>query len=178
MDINDDVDWYLGTDQKPPASKYNLASICFHELFHGVHMTGFGFDMKKVGDHNEATSLSPNYRNIFDGFITFGTTDHRDCPLYSIKDDPKKLAAALTGGNLWFRTSERRIARLNAPEQFTTSSVYHLNPDYYGEESDLVKPHVHDGVAIHSPGPQVLLILNSLLNLTETPVSMCESSEE
>lgn len=137
-------------------------------------MTALGYNVKRVGDHSEAV---PRYPKHFDGFLTFETTDGRNCPIDSIKADPKKLAVALTGGNLWVSTSEGRIAHLNAPETFREGSIYHLDFNYYGEENSLMKSHLGGG-AIHSPGPVVLQILNSIPDIYARSVFECFSSVE
>lgn len=164
----------LGIGRKTPAAdKFDLVSTCLHKIWHGVHTTSMGYFVKQGWFHNEAVPRYPTLKNSFDDFITFETTDGRNCPLVFIKDDPKKLATALAGGNLWFSTSEARIARLCAPKNFSSSPVSQLDFNFYGKENSLMKSHHDIGEAQHAHGPVVMRILNTIINRSATPAFEC-----
>lgn len=167
--------WYLGKERRPASDEYDIVSVCLHELFHGVHMNGWGYI--SIQDSMAIPLSYLHYKNGFDTFVTFETTNGHDCTLKTLLNDPRKLAKALTGGNLWFSTSKGRIARLNAPKQYSWgSSTYHLDSDYYGERNSLMKMQMDAGKAIHTPGPIILRILNTILDRSARPVPTCQSS--
>lgn len=177
--FQDEDFWYYGTDRKTPKDKFDFVTVCLHEVFHGVHMIGWGYNFTQVGDHQEAVPKMPQYNERFDRFLTFQTSQKsgfQNCPLDSIKDDPKKLAAALTAGNIWFSSSQRKIARLNAPKNFT--GIYHLDSEFSHDVHGLMRPHRAPGQATHAPEPDVLGILHTLLDTSAKPLPMCNSSVE
>jgi len=104
--LNTRVNWYLGTDGKVPSNKYDLVSVCLHEVYHGLFFSG---QTSQLGG-----KLVFDQANYFDKFIVAETASG-DCPISSYANDQKRLRKALTGNSLWFRTAEKRIARLFAP---------------------------------------------------------------
>jgi len=168
--------WYFGTDGRPPADKFDLPTACLHELFHGLGMTGFNYKFTQNGGHLEARSNYPNLRMRFEDFLSFTSTDGKDCALRGIKNDPIKLAQALTGNNLWFSTHKGRIARMYAPKKFVPASVYHLDQRFYGNDNKIMKTIIRKGTADHQAEPEIVKIIRTIKDPLAIPPPTCEDS--
>lgn len=154
--LNTATSWYTGLDARPPSRYYDLVTVCLHEIYHGLFMSG----------GNIAVSLSPNTLAYAAFFVTSSVTGRFDsfmanqdgCNITAYKKDPSSLGTVLTGNNLWFVTESERVAKLYAPKPYIAgSSLYHLSETDYGgwdgENNDLMTPAIGSNYAQHNIGP-------------------------
>lgn len=154
--LNTATKWYTGLNARPPSRHYDLVTVCLHEVYHGLFMSG----------SNIALSLSPNTLTYAAVFVTSSATGRFDsfmanqdgCNITAYNKDPSSLGTVLTGNNLWFVSESERVAKLYAPKPYIAgSSLYHLSETDYGaldgENNDLMTPAIGPNYAQHNIGP-------------------------
>ncbi len=165
VSFNPHVDWYLGTDGKVPSKKSDFVSACLHEVYHGLFFSG--------RTHQADDKFQFDQAGRFDQFVVVETAGG-DCPISSYANDEKRLRKALTGNALWFRTAEKRIARLYAPNEWTgVSSLYHLDNRKNSKEYGFMRPSLGEGKAYHDLGAAVLGIQNVMRDTALKPMKRC-----
>ena len=158
VSLNQDANWYTGASTSVPSDKVDLISVCLHEVYHGLLLYG------------KTTPGSVDVSNRLTQFIA-AETPGGDCSILSYKNYPSLLMRALTGNGVWFRTAERRVARLYAPDEWIQgSSLYHID-DFNG--ISFMTPYTAYGVRTRTISPAVLAIQNVMLNISEVPPKLC-----
>jgi len=170
LTINSSINWYLGTDAKPPVQKYDLITVVLHEICHGL---GF-FDSM---DTNGTTGIYGigSLPMIYDTFIENSDGLRLTDTLFT--NPSASLYSQLTGSQLYFNgpllknfTSGSR-AKIYAPSTFDKgSSISHLEEkkslflDELGtlQVNALMTPAIGLGEAIHDPGKLTMSILGDL----------------
>ncbi len=167
--INQNNDWYFGTDGKPIRYQYDLVTAVLHELAHGLGVIGF-FDVK-----NGLGQYTAGLPSVYDHFVAKGAGAvlpwRAVASLTTLPDNSAALGTYLTSGNLYFDAPKARrrygIQRpfIAAPNTFNRAeSLYHLDQNFYETHTDnrLMLPRQKEGDAIHSPGPILLSMLDDL----------------
>lgn len=182
--LNSDTQWHTGTTDSSQLDvrKYDLVTVCLHELMHGLFMTGGNLIVNKQdnskGSTNEAYEASlfeEQFMGRFDGFMA----DANGCSVVTgYKDTREWLGAAFTGNNLWLANGEgRKIARLFAPMPFKPgSSLYHLSMATYGADgssNDLMTPEISAGYKQHDIGPVVREIMSMVIDRSQMSAKIC-----
>lgn len=158
VNLNARADWYIGISSNIPSHQIDLVSVCLHEVYHGLFLYG------------STKPSSVDARNRFEQFIVVETEDG-DCPILSYQNQPSRLNRALTGNSLWFRTADKRITRLYAPNQWIQGSSVHHIDDRNG--ISFMTPYVIPGLATRTISPAVLAVQNVMLNISEIPPKLC-----
>lgn len=178
--LNAMTNWYVGTDGNPNNDQYDLVTVCLHEVYHGLMISGGNLKIdrdEKSGTYSGKFFLPIDRR--FDAFLA-SETQQGDCAISSYRGVDKSLAATVTGNALWFRSSSERVSRLYAPVEFKFgSSVYHLSDVEYGNEENinsLMTPLMPIGYAKHSIGPLILRMQVLMMNESESGAPLCDNS--
>lgn len=168
MTLNTQADWYTGLDARPPPGKFDLVTVCLHEVYHGLFMSGgnIGISLSPVDLTYSAIFVRESVTGRFDAFMA----NQDGCNITAYKDDPRSLGTVLTGNNLWFVSESRRIARLYAPRPYLAgSSLYHLSEADYGAgdgtNNDLMTPAIGSNYGQHNAGPIMTQMQNLVLNV-------------
>ncbi len=167
--INQNNDWYFGTDGKPLRYQYDLVTAVLHELAHGLGVIGF-FDVK-----NGLGQYTAGLPSAYDHFIAKNAGDKLPwravASLTTLPDNSAALGEYLTSSNLYFDAPKTRrrygVQRpfIAAPNKFNRAeSLYHLDQGFYENHTDnrLMMPRQKEGDAIHAPGPILLSMLDDL----------------
>ncbi len=175
--LNTLTKWYLGTDGKPHSGTYDLVTVCLHELYHGLMISGGNLHVDRNGSRYLAKFLFP-YEGRFDSFLAAGTAIG-DCAISSYRDADRYLADAVTGDNLWFVAAKGRIAQLYAPHSFKFgSSVYHLSESKYGDrsnENNLMTPAMPVQYSRHELGPLMRRMQAIMMDENEVGAPLCDN---
>lgn len=178
--INSNEDFYFGTDGDCPITQIDLVTIMLHEMGHGL-----GFSASARLDENESDPEGTPARagfgrpltqggpwsigHLFDYFIEDGIeTNLMSSDIY--QNPSVEMYNAFVGNNLYFAGPLAKAAnngnhiRLYAPDEWSSSSVSHLNEASFRGQSHnaLMTPQVGFGEAVHRPGPLTLAILGDL----------------
>ena len=167
IDINSRNDWYTGTDGNTPTGRYDLMSVVFHEVAHGLGILGTMFEEGSKGGwgFGDPTALP----DVYDRF----TEDSQGRKLLSTTTYPNPSSAlrnALESGGVYFNSAKTNRGsadrpRLWAPSDFTAGSSYaHLDENTYpaGSANSLPTPFLSAAESVHAPGPLTLCILEAL----------------
>lgn len=157
--FNSTVSWYLGTDGKTPANKYDLVSTVLHEIAHGLGFVGFFY--VRTSTSAGYYGNDDNFPSVFDRLVEdYYGKRLTDGEFY--KNGTNGLYKALVSNQLYSGSPvayawyfENR-PRLYAPASFKDgSSIYHLNDSSYpyGSENALMTSAAGKGEAVHAPGP-------------------------
>lgn len=165
LTINNTVNWYLGTDGKPTAQKYDLVTVVLHEICHGL---GFFDSMDASGTLGWYGFNS--FPTIYDTFIE-NLAGNRLTDTLKFANNSANLRTQLIGGQLYFNgplikkyTSGSR-AKLWAPAKWDAgSSISHLDEDttFTATVNSLMTPYINKEEAIHNPGKYTYSILGDL----------------
>lgn len=168
MTLNTATNWYAGLDARAPSGQYDLVTVCLHEIYHGLFMSGgnIGISLSPIDLTYSAIFVRENIVGRFDSFMA----NQDGCNITAYKDDPISLGTALTGNNLWFVSESVRIARLYAPRPYLAgSSLYHLSEADYGPgaggNNDLMTPAIGSNYAQHSVGEILTRIQELVLDI-------------
>lgn len=175
--LNTKTNWYTKIDGETTWAKFDLVTVCMHELLHGLIITGGGIEVKpdaSVSSGFSAHFLGNEYVWRFEAFIAVGTDKGVDCPVATYRGQTDMLGSALTSNNLWFVTSSgRRVASLNAPVIYEPgSSTYHLASAHY--PNDLMSPSIPTQYSSHTISPLIREIFRLLMNDKESGANICE----
>lgn len=179
IELNSLVSWYLGTDAKTDDFKFDLATVCLHEIFHGLLVSGNNIfiDYDPSVESYRARYLQPNKVGRFDQFMA----NQQNCNIVGYKFNETELGSALTSNNLFFVDAfQKRIAKLHAPRPFVLgSSLYHLSESMYGrpgDANDLMTPIINMGYSQHNIGDVMLSILETMMDMENQPAAfVCEN---
>ncbi|HUW77743.1 MAG TPA: fibronectin type III domain-containing protein [Candidatus Nanopelagicaceae bacterium] len=169
--------WYLGTDGKTPAGRYDFETAVLHELCHGL---GFLSD-----DQYDATSGmgALSQPTPFDAFVR--TQDGNR--LSDIPNPSRTLGTYLTSSLTWsgalaVAANNGAQPKLYTPSTYSSgSSVSHLDEATYpsGTPNTLMTPQLEPGEAIHDPGPIATAMLQDMRTKPPTaPVTALPSAPQ
>ena len=163
-------DWYFGLDGQPGEDQFDFVSVVLHEIGHGL---GFS-DSFRIDESTEEAEYGigdDNIPTIFD-FHIFDTEINRLVDEDEYTNPSTELNDAVTGIKLFWYGLEAAEANggkhnfilLWAPEEFTRSSVAHLDADAYppGTSNALMNPFQPKGEASHETGPLLLAMLSDM----------------
>lgn len=161
--LNSTINWYYGTDGKPPSTKYDLVTVIIHELCHGL---GF-FDSMDVENSSGSYGLG-TIPVIYDLFVE-NLDGKRLVDTLFFAQNSRELYSELVGGSLFFNGPLTKSAlsgvraRLFSPANWDPgSSVSHLDELRTSRENALMTPFIDRGEAIHDPGTLTLSILGDI----------------
>jgi hypothetical protein len=179
INLNTLPDWYLGTDGKTKPLTFDLVTVCLHEAYHGLLVSGNNIDVsydQEVGGYL-AHHIQPTKIGRFDQFMA----NQDDCNIDGYKFNETLLGAALTSNNLFFVDATRkRIAKLHAPNPYIPgSSLYHLSESEYGapgNANDLMSPIINMAYSQHNVGDVMLRIQDIMLDMEYQPqAAICKN---
>jgi hypothetical protein len=163
LSINNNINWYYGTDGNTPGQHYDLVTVVLHEICHGL---GF-FDSMDTGNNLGWYGIEGE-PIIYDTFIENYQGMRLTDTLY-FRNHSNDLYRQLTGGNLYFNgpllmaSTYGARARLYAPSAWDSgSSISHLDENTTQEPNTLMTPYIDKGEAIHDPGNVTMSILGDL----------------
>ena len=173
--MSDSEDWYYGLDGNPGEDQFDFVSVVLHEIGHGLGFFdsfrdeedgtfGYGFEVR-------GRDTGERFPVRFERFI-WDTDRNRLVDESSYSNPSSELVEAITGIKLfWYglEAAEANGGKYNfvllwAPEEFTRSSVAHLDYHAYppGTSNALMNPFQPKGEATHEPGPIVLAMLGDM----------------
>ena len=173
--MSDSEDWYYGLDGNPGEDQFDFVSVVLHEIGHGLGFFasfrdeedgtfGYGFELR-------GRDTGERFPVRFERFI-WDTDSNRLVDESSYSNPSSELVEAITGIKLFWYGLEAAEANggkdnfilLWAPEEFTRSSVAHLDYHAYppGTSNALMNPFLPKGEATHEPGPIVLAMLGDM----------------
>ncbi|MGK7388697.1 MAG: fibronectin type III domain-containing protein [Candidatus Cyclobacteriaceae bacterium M2_1C_046] len=148
---NSDFNFYYGTDANPPAGEMDFVTIAFHEIGHGLGITGSSNAGNGVG-----MNLGRNPM-IWDFYVELGS----GISIIDLGFSTPEQQAALVSNNLfidsYFSTKALDGIRpkIYAPTDFNPGSSYsHWDENTFlrGTPNSLMTPFNATGEAIHDPG--------------------------
>lgn len=179
VELNSRASWYLGTDARTTDMKFDLPTVCLHETFHGLLVSGnnlyIDYDIKI--EQYRARYLQPNKVGRFDQFMA----NQENCNIEGYKFNDTALGAVFTSNNLFFVDAfQKRIAKLHGPRPFTFgSSLYHLSETMYGrpgDPNDLMTPVISMGYSQHNIGDVMLDIEEIMMDIdSQRSAFVCEN---
>lgn len=152
--------WYFDTDGRPPAGKYDFASVVLHEIGHGL---GF-FGSMRVSSGQGSWGWGTSYPTIYDHFALNGS-DQRLLDTNLFPNPSAVLGDELTSSDVYFDGANAVAAaaganpKLYAPSTWRSGSSYsHLDESTYlaGTANALMTPSLSGAEANHNPGPITL----------------------
>lgn len=164
--LNQNRDWYTGTDARPPRNEIDLVTVILHELAHGL---GF-FDTSDEDENGEGLFGIQDRAIIYDRFLVNGADE-------SLLDEdifPNPSPALINefeSDNIFFNEPEVALAngganpQLFAPDPYTKgSSISHLDEDAFppGDPNSLMSPVISPGEANHDPGVVTNAIMEAI----------------
>ncbi len=179
INFNMKYDWYVGTDGKPGAGQVDLVSLCLHEVVHGLFMAPGGIRMSK---HKDGYAMGKFTRPVLHRFNQFLAceTPNGDCALASYRKtwrnngSERNFGRCVTGNALWFRTEKERIARIYAPNEYSSSSsLSHLDESTYRTTNSLLTPFSPRGYVKHEFDPLLIRIMKVMMDQTEPGAPGC-----
>ncbi|GAB0491487.1 hypothetical protein MMPV_002741 [Pyropia vietnamensis] len=182
MDIDSGVDWYTGTDGRPPANVWDLITVTLHEALHGALFSGgIRYLPASTGTPARALFRLGSAPTRFDTFLsTPAGCAVSEYVAAGDTDGEEDLAAALTNNALYFTSDGIRL-RLHAPAIYSVdSSVYHLSQpstvttSEEGFRPTLMQPQLPPGVAIHQPDRATAAVMTAVLSLSAPPAKICD----
>lgn len=169
--INPKQPWYTGYDGRVPEDEYDLITVCLHEIIHGLFLFSDKLEAHPLyGTAKFTGAVAETGNERFHAFVAVETTSG-DCSILSYRDTPQELYRAVTSDKLYFRTAERRMARLHAPKFWKSS--HSLNHIDYRDMMNLMKPILRKGEAYHHIEENVLDIMNTVRDKSATRAKIC-----
>ncbi len=165
MSINSKINWYLGTDAKAQAGKYDLITVMLHEIAHGI---GISSSMEVVNSDTQGQYGQSGVAYVYDVFMQ----DSNKIKLTntSVYGNPSQdLKKSLTSNALYFGLKNPKFAtalpRLYAPSPFKDGSSFsHFDESTYpsGSTNSLMSPAVRAAEVNQNPGELLLNCLNEM----------------
>jgi len=162
MNINTDVNWYLGTDGNTPTYQYDMVTVVIHELIHGL-----GFFDTMSADASTGSWGAASLPVIYDTFLE-NNSGNRLIDTLKFDNPSVELKNELTSGQIYFNGPLIRSAnagtriKIYAPSTYDPgSSISHLDEDT-PDPDGLMTPFIDKGEAIHNPGKLTMAMLNDL----------------
>jgi hypothetical protein len=157
-------DWYFGTVDPVPFNKWDFVTVVLHEIGHGLGFAG-SFTTVSAGIGRWDSSLNVGIPAIYTRFVRDGA----GTAITSYTSPSAALATTLQGGTsgvFWtgrFGTAGNSGVQptLYSPNPWEQGSSFsHFNQATY--ETELMKPALPNGVAIHTPGTRTLGVLRDI----------------
>ncbi|MEL6444701.1 MAG: T9SS type A sorting domain-containing protein [Bacteroidota bacterium] len=156
------TDWYYGTDASPAFAQYDFVTVVMHEIGHGLGFAGSAGINNGTGRCSSAPAGQGCINNgstipyAFDRYAYDGSgTSLLTTATYA--NPSGDLATILTGGTVgsstgvFFTGSTIGTQRLYTPSSYAGGSSYsHFDLSLY--PSELMKPSLPNGQAVHDPG--------------------------
>lgn len=178
MRLNAKAAWYTGTDGQEHPDQYDLVTVCLHELYHGLMMSGGNINIGSNGTRLMGKFIT-RFTGRFDAFLATNTKKGY-CSVESYRKKPAFLADAVSGDNLWFHAGGEPIAQLYAPRDFKPgSSLYHLSERKYGvgdDENGLMTPAMPLNYARHKLGEIVQQMQGLMMNVSLKGAPNCKNA--
>lgn len=181
IELNSLTNWYTKTDAQTADSTFDLVTVCLHETYHGLLMSGSNIEVAfsdEVGTF-VARHVNPGKIGRFDQFMA----NHENCNIEGYKFNQTQLGAVLTSNNLFFVDSAgRRVGELFAPRpNIGGSSLYHLSESAYSSSGsdDLMTPIINMAYSQHNVGLTVRDMQAVMLDFDGQPAARtCEQIGE
>lgn len=112
IELNSFTSWYTGTDAKTTDFEFDLPTVCLHETFHGLLVSGNNLyiDYDSNVEQYRARYLQPKKVGRLDQFMA----NQENCNIEGYKFNDTLLGTVLTSNNLFFVDSfQKRIAKLH-----------------------------------------------------------------
>lgn len=164
ININTDVNWYVGTEGNTPTSQYDLVTVIIHEFIHGL-----GFYDSMYADESTGIWGTLDLRPlIYDVFLeNYDGEKLIDTLLFP--NPSSELKEQITSGGVYFNgpvtrsyNSGKRV-KLYAPSTYDAgSSIAHLDEDSTANVDALMTPFIDKGEAIHDPGQLTMSMLGDM----------------
>lgn len=146
------INWYFGTDGKPGEDQYDFATVVMHEIGHSLGLSSRWWE---------------SFTTVYDSFLLHGESGKT---IGEIEDLIEKYYAVTSDDITWSGEKGIEANSGEKPVIYTPyrykpgSSVTHLDGDIYDEKSgnSLMTPSSKAGVAVHTPGPVVLGMLQDM----------------
>ena len=161
LNINSTADWYLGTDGRPSAGKFDLASVVIHEVAHGLgFMSNAQYDrFAGVGYISQPTPFDA-YVQLPDG-KTFTNFCSRSV----------ELGRAMVNTLYWSGSSAIAANSGNKPKLYSPSpyedgsSIAHLDESTFDKRfaDSVMTPNMDSGEVFSAPGPIALAMIEDML---------------
>ncbi|HEY0739851.1 MAG TPA: T9SS type A sorting domain-containing protein [Chryseosolibacter sp.] len=164
--FNSSVNWYFGTDGKPPAGKMDLVMVVLHEICHGL-----GFTDTYSSSNGQGSVGMDDVPFVYDLYVVNSSKQS----LFSGFASPSSaMNAQLTSNNLFYNSplasASGTLPKIFAPSPYDAgSSIAHLDESLFsvpGDANNLMTPQIAQQEAIHQPGAITLGILNDMGWLT------------
>ncbi|MCB0579611.1 MAG: zinc-dependent metalloprotease [Phaeodactylibacter sp.] len=167
-------DWYFGTDGAVPSNQVDFVTVALHELGHGLGFAGFNaIDDGSGAAECEGLAGQGCYGADVSGtwypdIYTRQVEDDGGIPLTDLGNPSLTIANLLTsgegvngqlflGGSSLLSANGGAPARLYTPSTYKPGSTYsHFDLSTFG--SELMKPQLGYGQAIHDPGLSLNLL--------------------
>jgi hypothetical protein len=173
--LSSNINWYFGTDARPPSGTYDLVTVALHEIGHGIgFFDSFRVDEGEDADFDACPGVGAGFGCwgyaaqaggaplpiVFDRFVE--DSQGRSLLNTSIYPNPSiTLGNALQSDAIFFGGPTTRAffadipVNLYAPASFEpASSIAHLDEATFpaGDPNSLMTPRLAFAEAIHSPG--------------------------
>lgn len=156
--VNENINWYLGTNGDGPSNQYDLVTVALHELIHGLGFVGFFNVDGNLGELDNGNAEP----SIYDLFIYNGLNKqlaNND----NFVSPSEALKSALVSDDLVVQgTNASTQQKIYAPSNWSDgSSIYHYSESgvAQGDANALMTPIIFKGEAIHHPGDKTLELL-------------------
>jgi hypothetical protein len=159
--LNQNINWYFGTDGLCPANHYDFVTVALHEIGHGLGISGSAVVSSGVGNWQLPI------RVIYDLKVQNGSGQ----AITSFTPGTAEMAAQLTSNNLFWggefatATNNDVNPQVHAPATWSSGSSFsHLNEASYlvGSINSLLTPFIFQSEAIHFPGPIAIAMLKDI----------------
>lgn len=159
-----DFPWYYGTDGNPSAGTYDLMSVAFHEICHGLGFSGSMSYISGTGSwgNNGEPYICDRFAQDNGGTALLNTTTY--------PNPSTALGSALTSGSVWFYGTAAMAAngggrvKLYAPATWAAGSSYsHLDYNTFKATSHRLMVYaISLATATHDPGTVTMGLLRDV----------------
>jgi len=163
ININTDVNWYVGTDGNTPITQYDLLTVIIHEFIHGL-----GFFDSMYADASSGSWGADSRPVVYDTFVE-NLDGNKLIDTLLFLNPSAELKEQITSGAVYFNgpvlrsyNSGKRVKLYAPPTYDAGSSIAHLDEEATPDIDALMTPFIDKGEAIHNPGQMTMSMLNDL----------------